>query len=369
MRTSRDESNVPAVATGGSSCTPAGALENRPMARPAIASRSSAAATARHTATKPLALVLVATALLATPARVCADATIDPFQLPWRINHGPLCTRTQVLGLCWCGATPCGYRVRMYVPVAFVETVRAPGDSLLGLPLGDAGVVAAEALGTESSSHSALDNTAEAHAWLLGDAAWMLSAQPPCLSCKPSDARTPAAPPSVASDLLCGATSLAVEALKSNPVSSVAPVLARLAYASEFDAVNWRTGCRDLLAIDSWAQAPYNLRRWGSLQPRQMRDLGTAPLVYSAKTGYRALSIARDQLGTFPFPVDLAARMQQAYPAVSTCFDVGEQPLPQAPSSDKPVRTSADGRYGWFYWRPVTCCVGLESLAMCPKVR
>ena len=106
-----------------------------------------------------------------------------------------------------------------------------------------------------------------------------------------------------------------------------------------------------------------------ALRPRQMRDLGTPPVLYSAKTAYRALSIARDQLATFPFPVDLAARMQQAYPAVSSCFDIGEQPLPQAPFSDRPVQTSADGRYGWFYWRPVTCCIGFQSLAMCPKAR
>jgi hypothetical protein len=141
--------------------------------------------------------------------------------------------------------------------------------------------------------------------------------------------------------------------------------LSSLAYASEADAANWRTGCRDLLAIDSWLPGESRLRDWGNLYPRQMRDLGTPPVVYSAKTAYRALSIARDQLATLPFAVDVAGRMQQAYPAVSTCFDVGEQPLPQPPTSDRPVRTSDDGRYGWFYWRPVSCCVGLESLARC----
>jgi hypothetical protein len=96
-----------------------------------------------------------------------------------------------------------------------------------------------------------------------------------------------------------------------------------------------------------------------------MRDLGMPTVVYSAKAAYRALSVARDQLATFPFPVDLAAQMQQAHPAVSTCFDVDEQPLPQAPFSDRPVQTSAEGHYGWFYWGPVSCCVGFESLAHC----
>lgn len=314
-----------------------------------------------------LALCFSAALIYAMPPCAVADPALGPLQLARRISPEPACTRTQVLGLCWCAGAPCGYLIRMYVPVAFVETVRAPGDSLLGLAL--PGADAFGPGGTLSSSHSTLDNTAEAHAWLLGDVSWLLSGQLPCLSCKPSDARVPAPPPAAAADLMCGAASTVAATLASDSLSTFAPLLAALAYASELDAINWRTGCRDLLAIDSWARNPSSLRGWGALQPRQMRDLGTPPIVYSAKTAYRALSIARDQLATFPFPVDLAARMQQAYPTVSTCFDVGEQPLPEAPFSERPVRTSADGRYGWLYWRPVTCCVGLQSLAMCPKLR
>jgi hypothetical protein len=292
---------------------------------------------------------------------VAADPLIGPLELARRISPDPACTQTQVLGLCWCGVKPCGYWIRMYVPVAFVETVRAPGDSLLTAPLPGGNA----ALGTLSSSHSSLDNTAEAHAWLLGNGAWLLSSQLPCLRCQPSDARSAPPPPSAAADLPCGAISTVIEALGSQLLSGFASVLPSLAYASEVDAANWRTGCRDLLAIDAWLPQRSSLRGWGALYPRQMRDLGTPPVLYSAKTAYRALSIAREQLATFPFPVDLAARMQQAYPAISACFDVGEQPLPQPQTSDRPVQTSADGRYGWFYWRPVTCCVGFESLAHC----
>jgi hypothetical protein len=306
-------------------------------------------------------LALASAWILAAPTRAGAGPLLGPFELARRISPDPACTRTRVQGLCWCGATPCGYLITMYVPVAFVETVRAPGDSLLAGPLPSA----PDSAGTLSSSHSGLDNTAEAHAWLLGDAAWLLSGQLPCLRCQPSDARLPPPPPAAAADLACGATSTVLSALSSNIASASLSVLPTLAYASEADALNWRTGCRDLLAIDSWIQDPAGLRRWGALYPRQMRDLGTPPVVYSAKTAYRALSIARDQLATFPFAVDLAARMQQAYPAVSACFDVGEQPLPQAPESAHPVQTSGDGRYGWFYWRPATCCVGFESLAHC----
>jgi hypothetical protein len=304
-------------------------------------------------------LFALSAALAWLPAPAAADPLLGPVQLARRICPDPACTRTQVLGLCWCGPNPCGYQIHMFVPVAFVETVRGPGDSLLGLPL-----LAEAAAGTLSSSQSELDNTAEAHAWVLGDAAWWLSGQPPCLRCQPSAARSPPlAPPGA--DALCGPASAVAAALAGAGASS-GSLLPWLAYASEADSLNWRTGCRDLSAIDSWPLADSaGLGKWGPLYPRQMRDLGTPPVVYSAKTAYRALSIARDQLGTFPFPVDPSARMQQAYPAVSTCFDIGAQPLPQAPFSDRPVQTSGDGRYGWFYWRPVTCCVGFQSLAQC----
>jgi hypothetical protein len=193
----------------------------------------------------------------------------------------------------------------------------------------------------------------------------LLSGSLPCLRCQPSDARSAPPPAPAQPDPVCGLASAIAAELTSTVASGLASALLSLAYASEADAINWRTGCRDLLAIDAWPRDPSGLRGWGALYPRQMRDLGTPPVLYSAKTAYRALSIARDQLATFPCPVDLAARMQQAYPAISACFDVGDQPLPQGANSQRPVRTSEDGRYGWFYWRPVSCCVNFESLAHC----
>ena len=320
-------------------------------------------------------------ALLAFSFRAATAAALGPLDLARRISADPACTRSQVLGLCWCGAAPCGYLVRMYVPVAFVETVRSSADSLV---LG-ASLAAPAAADTVSSSQSALDNTAEAHAWLLSDAAWLVAKGVPCMRCQPSDARSPPPAPSTAADFACGSTSAVLTALASSAASSFTSVLTALVYASEPDAVNWRTGCRDLVCAQDWLTqvaactpsavgseqstvatgTPACVGQWGALYPRQMRDLGTAPVVYSAKTAYRALSVARDQLGTLAFPVDLAGRLQQAYPVTSTCFGVGEQPLPSVQSSGQPVQISADGRYGWFYWRPVSCCIGFDSLAHC----
>ena len=333
---------------------------------------------------KPLVVAIAALFALSTRA-----AGPGPFDLAQRISADPASTRSEVLGLCWCGGTPCGYLVRMYVPVAFVETVRNSADSLLGVQF--AVPAATDAADTVSSSQSALDNTAEANAWLLSDAAWQLAKSVPCMRCQPSDARSPAPAPPMAADLACGSTIAVLNALASSAASSLASTLTPLVYASTADAANWRTGCRDLACAQDWlaqveacmsgapasdasvesvasvvaVTTPACVGHWGALYPRQMRDLGTAPVVYSAKTAYRALSVARDQLGTFPFPVDLAGRLQQAYPVVSTCFGVGEKPLPDVQSSGQPVQISADGRYGWFYWRPVSCCVGFDSLAHC----
>jgi hypothetical protein len=171
-------------------------------------------------------------------------------------------------------------------------------------------------------------------------------------------------------DPVCVAGSTVAAELASTLESAASSTLPVLAYSSEADLVNWRTGCRDLAGVASWGLQPLTEPGlWGPLHPRQMRDLGTPPVLFSVKTAYRAMSIARDQLGTFPFPVDRVGRMQQAYPAVSACFDIGVQPLPLAPVADHPVQTSADGRYGWFYWRPVTCCVKFDSIARCGSTR
>jgi hypothetical protein len=265
-----------------------------------------------------------------------ADSPLAAAQLAPRINRGPGCTQIRVLGPCLCGNVPCGVRIAMYVPVAFGETVQRPGDTLLDLPPALALLAAQLAPATGSSRHSALDHTAEVHAWSLGDDAWLMASPADCALCRPSDAA---------------------------PSSSALP---QLAYASEADALQWRTGVRDTLRAATWAASPDAvLGAWGPLYPRQMRDLGTSALVYSAKSVYRALSLARELPVGFSVPVDLAGRMQQAFPAVSACFAVGAQPLPEKGRSPQPAQTSVDGRDGWFYWRPVTCCVESSRFAAC----
>jgi len=317
-------------------------------------------------ASRQALLACLILAMVASAADSGAGGFFAPLELARSINTDPGCTRILVLGTCWCGNVPCGVRVAMYVPVAFVETVQKPGDSLLALPPGLQQVVPAGPPGTGSSRQHGLDNTSEVHAWALSDAVWQASSLAACAVCRPSDAWVPVAPVSMPRIPGCDPPLISFEAVAAATLNGPLPVLV---YASEADPLNWRSGCRDaarppLAALTQPGQGA-TIGNWGPLYPRQMRDLGTTGAVYSAKTAYRALSIARDPLGSFKAPVDLAARMQQAFPVASACFAVGDQPLPEDSNSSQPVRTSADGRYGWFYWRPVTCCVSTASLAQC----
>lgn len=330
------------------------------------------------------------------PVGAIAAATWNPGDLAGRINPSPDCLQAVVVGPCYCGTVPCGYWLRMFVPAAFVETVVRPGDSLLSGTDLAASLGRAAPPGTGSASLSTTDDTAEAHVWTLKDQMLLLSRLPPCVTCRPSDARVPASSGSLATSgtTPCDPTGAVATAILDAGSKIDIPLLPALAYASELDAINWHTGCRDqslarVLAgngltctaagVAQWLYgdnplarlvgADACLGRWGPLYPRQMRDIGNNPVVHSAKSGYRALSIARDQLGLLPIPVDLSARMQQAYPAVSACFGIGELPLPQLPTASDPTVATPDGRYGWFYWRPVACCVRFDSYADCVQGR
>jgi TraU protein len=98
---------------------------------------------------------------------------------------------------------------------------------------------------------------------------------------------------------------------------------------------------------------------WGPLYPRQMRTRGPTQVWSAAVAAYRGMSIARTELEKFPFPVDTTGKIQQAYPNVSACAMVGKTPLPRS------MKPSPDGAYGWFYWRPVACCIPFDAPATC----
>jgi hypothetical protein len=334
----------------------------------------------RHRLVRRVSARCAAGALAALVLAVAQAQHLPGIALGEAAAADPSCAELQALGPCQCGPFACGVLVTQYVPVAFIETTRAPGDSLLGglgLGAGALGEPPGLAGASASSSLSTTDNTAEAHVWIIPD-----SALPPalCAACRPSAAMRPA-PPGADDAPQCGSTAAVTQALSGALGELVGRVVPVLAYASEADMLNWRTGCRDLAAAPVSPPSACRggvaaaaalvaddddcLGAWGPLKPRQMRDIGPPPVLYSAKTAVRAMSVARTQLGTFPYPVDVLGKLQQVYPVASACFRIGALPLPRSPWSARPTQPSADGRYGWLYWRRTTCCVRPTRLAQC----
>lgn len=148
------------------------------------------------------------------------------------------------------------------------------------------------------------------------------------------------------------------------------------AYTSRADP-GWTSGCRDKAhieesvrmqvrcdaeALSSHLQSPGTnatllaarncIGKWGSLYPRQSRNIGLFSSEASAKSVLRAMSTSRDHLGVVPYLVDLQGKMQMASPHQSPGFLVGVHPLPP-PADQLPM----DRKAGWIYWRQVRCCI------------
>ena len=334
-----------------------------------------------------------------------ADAAMTPLGLYTRVNSDQSCLQYKITGVCRKGGVPVGYMVSMNVPVAFVETLPGPGDSLLAIPNFTAllSTIVGKGLSVGQSNNSGMDNSFEVKVWQLPNTVMLLSSiLPKCLVCMPSDAVDLAQPlpelPSSGCEGLTAATSKLTSLTQS---LTAIPLMPSLSYASEADLLNWRTGCRDV-TLTNWLKsnpvtcsassvaetadkitkklgAGSNLKNyfdedaclgaWGQLYPRQMRDVGNVPTISSAKAAYRALSLAKRQFGSFNYPVNRAGKFQQAYPNVSACFNPGASPLPSLPLTTKPVLSSTDGSYGWIYWRPVSCCISYTALAKCMKLQ
>jgi hypothetical protein len=192
--------------------------------------------------------ILLALALLAVTTICFAIPTIAPLSLYQRINPDSSCTNYKIVSVCMKGPLRVGYLVSMNVPVAFVETVGQPGDSLLAVP--NFGTLLKALVGTGllvgQSNNSGLDNSFEAKVWELPDSVMTFSPiMPKCLICMPSDSVDPVVQTPTPTG--CGALSAVSGKMTSlvNQIPSL-PLMPSLRYASEADALNWRTGCGDL---------------------------------------------------------------------------------------------------------------------------
>ncbi len=321
--------------------------------------------------------------LFALPADLWALPAQTPADVVSRISSSPTCSARVVTGVCYCGAVPCAYRVSQFVPASFIETTRFPGESMLaGFDLMAMGSSGAAALAQTRQTHAnGKDSTYEVHVFSMPER--LVQLHNGCQSCKLSSARVPAQPSPMAAINMCGTEMLsaALGAAVEGSFETLGVTMTP-AYLSELDFLNWRTGCRDLTlqnlfergvakcaitaSVDVGGTLVQSLEgdpcigAWGPLYPRQMRSLGSDEVRSSAIAAYRGMSVARTDLGSFPFPVDVAGKFQQAYPAVSSCVQAG---APGALPTD--MLRSSDGAYAWIYWRPTTCCVPFDSVSNC----
>ena len=318
---------------------------------------------------------------------------MTPWEIAARINFTPQCTHYAIVGYCYCGYTPCAWMVIQFVPVSFIETTRYPGDTMVAaLDFSQLTVGASNAFPglTRQINQSGMDNSFENHNYSIPEKIYRQYTV--CMMCEPKHAEAPYINKSGgllgtgAASSVCGSVTNMV-----NKYSKVGDIGGgfdgynmKLFYASEPDALNWRTGCRDMslthmltsnaftctaAGIASFAGSPELITNligedscignWGPLYPRQMRARGPTQVQSAAIAAYRGISIARTEMDRFPYPVDTTGKLQQAYPNISACTKVGTIPLPTS------MKPSLDGALGWIYWRPTGCCIPFNAYATC----
>ncbi|MDT8992834.1 hypothetical protein RQP54_18315 [Curvibacter sp. APW13] len=300
---------------------------------------------------------LASTATLATDPLAAINLS-DPATVQWRI-----------VGRCM--VSP---RVEHWIPLAWVETSPSGQHSFIdGTPTADGKTSVLRSSGLESSNSARILNFTN-NLWRASNIANSLQQQ----VCNVWDASLQAPPASTSATADCESSSAIAVGLKQfdDLFRSVTTPLMTLAYDSTRDS-GWTSGCRDktlmeqatasnmrcdteMLSPDlqpggaaaSAAATKYCVGRWGSLIPRQSREIGLTGPAASAKSAYRAMSTARNHLNRFPYPVDTAGKMQLAAPNPSPSFTPGDRPLPSS------IQPNGAKVYAWIYWRKVTCCVG-----------
>lgn len=282
--------------------------------------------------------------------------------------------------------------VHHYQPVAFIEVTRGPTDSF-------ASAGAGSILNSTVSSDGKEHHSFSARVWDLPqisiDLAFGLQA---CRLCgKPGG---PTLPPGDSVDV--GALQQLTDTLCSTPMGIVAEQMQKalndtyremassmpgedcipaMLYDSAEDQ-HWRSGCRDItmasatgplcdlagatgLNISDMAGFPGNpcVGGWGSVYPRQMRVINQDSQTAAALTAYRAIHVAKNVFGTFPYDVSLRGKLQQTIPNPVTGFSPGTNKVIYNAGRTTPI----NGRWIFVWWVPVSCCKDIEEiLGLCP---
>ncbi len=298
-----------------------------------------------------------------------ATHAMDPLSAINRAN--PSIMEWRIVGAC--SIIPPRIRVEHWIPVAWVETSPSGDSSLIsGLSTRDGKSSSIRQSGLESSSAARVLNFTTP-LWKMSKLALTHVEQ----VCTVEDSHVPA--PIDPSGILAGCDGSSIIENAMSQIDGILQVslmgMMTIAYDSTKDS-GWLSGCRDKAKVDEAVAADLRcnidmldsnlnqggignallagrncIGRWGSLYPRQARDIGPTGPVASVKAAYRAMSTARDHLGRISYPVDVMGKFQQSYPSVSSSFRPGDKPLPAN------ATLNPDRSYGWIYWRKVRCCV------------
>lgn len=338
-----------------------------------------------------------------------AGAAITPIEayaakasLLGSINSGMgNCFDHEIIGICTCKfpPVPCGFRVRHYLPVAMIECITSPEDSVI------IGSSTAGLSGTRRLTTSGTDRQTgfDVNVWTIND--YVRSAMTygfsNCGWCDSGDARGGGGSVSgptgggildAADNLIgCGlGLGSVISGINSLGDFSAAGISLPLAYSSGIDQEHWSTGCRDRFEATvrsplvppmcsvslpegvssalkeragqlgdylpgSISRSDVCIGSMGPLYPRQMNAQGKTDPIGALVTAWRALHLARFDLGTFNYRVDTDDnKWQMLYPGVgSSCFRLSDS----VESLENKVGVSDDGRYAFIYWTPVTCCI------------
>ena len=264
------------------------------------------------------------------------------------------CLDFRVLGLCVKPPGVTGVVVMYWEPVLLIETVKRPGDTVIGALSPVISNVTVEAIGNFASQVAGLSIPASS-----GSSSSKMS-QTNLQFNEVHVYEFPFRDEIMASiDMQC---------------PDKLPTGSFIKYLSELDSFEWRVGILEAMnpkSIASLASAPVCavagailddlcMGFWGATYPRRGFLTHQSEVVGSAAAAVRAVSISAplgslghvvlEETGFVPsFGSD---KLELIYPFPSGCIKIGQNPITW--ESDK---LSPSGKYLWVYWRRRICCI------------
>ena len=283
--------------------------------------------------------------------------------------------------------------VSHYLPIAFLEVINAPTDSILVGGKTMAAATQGSLLGSQVIEQDGAIQLNNVRIWSLPEILRFEMLIPLCKYCNddstyivPEQMLSVAASTSTLAacgveSLLGGALGVIQDSIMNQLDFGCVP---EIFYDSSFDPL-WQTGCHDLATTTALAAASGTgyetmcqtgtasivgsvlgsfglpggdsvnpcVGTWGTLYPRSSSANESSPALAAALTAYRALHLAAYTHGSFPMFVGLGGKMKMVYPVSSgTPMRIGD---PIVGAILKELPSFEDTNYGFIYLAPATC--------------